>query len=375
MIPASAAGCVAVPAAAPPLTPAASSASVLEEEGEEEEEDGEGDKNVGIEEAAAAPGGIRLKAAACCAICREGCAAGCEVARTNRSRVVSCALLILSTALASGCFTAWQQVLPLMFAGKDHDANSTSLSSFTTTTTIMDPLLYSDSGADDKCSGSLWEKLSAREGDLLAFSSGVMYALGGPLAGSVADRYFVRRLKRLLSLSFLCLTGCFGLIVWAMPPPPWLLPPDGHKTANWAHNARSLGLTIVTISGLFAGAVVPPATELLAEDQLLSEGTSANLVMLLIQVFAFTTTLLVSTLSAPAMNVLMLSASGCCCLLCLPIKERYERRDADPNRESAVRDSSRCSSMRDSARSSLMATDCDLEPAQPQEPADADADA
>ena len=39
MIPASAAGCVAVPAAAPPLTPAASSASVLEEEGEEEEED------------------------------------------------------------------------------------------------------------------------------------------------------------------------------------------------------------------------------------------------------------------------------------------------------------------------------------------------
>ena len=81
----------------------------------------------------------------------------------------------------------------------------------------------------------------------------------------------------------LALCGNFVLIVLAMPPPPWLLADDtltGDALMR-TPGARVWGKLAIATSGLFAGALVPPATELLAEDQLLNEGTSANLVMLL----------------------------------------------------------------------------------------------
>ena len=256
----------------------------------------------------------------CSAAIGDACRTGCDEAARDPYRVVSTLLLMLASALASGCFTAWQQVLPLMFSLPDTDANNT--------------MGMGSDPDEDKCKGSFLSRLIAREGDMLAFSSGVAYALGGPLAGMIADRFFVRRLKRLLQISLTCLCGCFGVIVWAMPPPPWLQPDDGADTAIWKHHAEMLGRCTITASGLFAGAVVPPATELLAEDQLLSEGTSANLVMLFLQVFAFVTVLVVSSLSAPAMNVLMLAAAGTCFLLILPLRENYQRRNNDVFRDS-----------------------------------------
>ena len=56
--------------------------------------------------------------------------------------------------------------------------------------------------------------------------------------------------------------------------------------------------------------------------------------MLFLQVFAFVTVLVVSSLSAPAMNVLMLAAAGTCFLLILPLRENYQRRNNDVFRDS-----------------------------------------
>ena len=69
------------------------------------------------------------------------------------------------------------------------------------------------------------------------------------------------------------------------PPPPPGLPPQPVPAGHGPHTA-----IVITITGLFAGATMPPAVELLAEDQLLAEGTSANAVMLAVQFFAVTNT-------------------------------------------------------------------------------------
>ena len=60
-------------------------------------------------------------------------------------------------------------------------------------------------------------------GDILALAAGLTYALGGPIAGIVGDKYFVRRLKRLLMLSLIALSANFALVVLSMPPPPFLV--------------------------------------------------------------------------------------------------------------------------------------------------------
>ena len=117
-----------------------------------------------------------------------------------------------------------------------------------------------------------------------------------------------------------------------MPPPPWLLvdgAPTGDELWHFGKAGQTVGLVAIATSGLFAGMLVPPATELLAEDQLLSDGTSANLVMLLLQGFGISTTLGVSYLAAPAMHVALLTVSATCCLIVLPIRENYQRRDRD----------------------------------------------
>jgi MFS family permease len=79
------------------------------------------------------------------------------------------------------------------------------------------------SGDDSaRCSehSSLWARAEAHQGDLLAFATGVTYAIGAPLAGLVADRFFQRRLKRLLMLSTGVFAVNFAFVVALLPPPP-----------------------------------------------------------------------------------------------------------------------------------------------------------
>ena len=62
--------------------------------------------------------------------------------------------------------------------------------------------------------------------------------------------------------------------------------------------------------------------------QVLAEGTSANLVMLTIQVFAITNTAFVSIFAPAGMHLIMLVSSLACVLLVCGARERYARLDA-----------------------------------------------
>ena len=47
------------------------------------------------------------------------------------------------------------------------------------------------------CSDSVVARLEARQGAVRALLAGVAYAAGGPLAGAIGDKWFVRRRARL----------------------------------------------------------------------------------------------------------------------------------------------------------------------------------
>ena len=131
------------------------------------------------------------------------------------------------------------------------------------------------------------------------------------MAGALADRYFVRHLKRLLLLCLMALACVFALISLAMPPPPWLVA-NSHGGVHFSFGGKGLAVSTIAMSGLFAGACVAPAMELLAEAQVLSEGASANVTMLLIQIFAIAFTALVDVLAAPALHLLVLLSGAAC---------------------------------------------------------------
>ena len=207
-------------------------------------------------------------------------------------------LILLAVSWSTGGYQAYQQVLPLAFA----DEGSAAL---------------------QPCNETISTRLQHRNGDLFALASAVTYALGGPVAGILADKYFVRRLKRLMLISFLALGLNFGFIIWTMPPPPFMKSDTGG--AQFGPGGKWLSLFAVSTSGLFAGMTAVPALELLAEAQTLSEGASANLVMFGIQIFAILMTYLANVLSTPGLGVLMCAFAFCCLAVCLFVKEVYAR--------------------------------------------------
>lgn len=211
---------------------------------------------------------------------------------------LSSLIVILAVSWSTGGYQAYQQVLPLAFA----DEGGASL---------------------QPCNVSLSARLQDRDGDLFALASAITYALGGPVAGVLADKFYVRRLKRLMLLSFLALGLNFAFIIFTMPPPPFLKSDTGG--VNFGPGGKWLSLFAVSTSGLFAGMTTVPALELLAEAQTLSEGASANLVMFGIQVFAIIMTYLTNVLATPGLGTLMCVFAFCCLFICLFVKEAYAR--------------------------------------------------
>ena len=227
----------------------------------------------------------------------------CTMAHPGRASL----LILLAISWSTGAYQAYQQVLPLAFAD---EGSATTL----------------------PCNSSAYERLRRRDGDLFALASSVTYALGGPVAGVLADRYFVRNLKRLMLLCFLCLGVNFGFILFTMPPPPILNSDTGG--VRFGPGGEWLSLFAVGMSGLFAGMAAVPALELLAEAQTLSEGASANLVMLGIQVFAITMTYLTNVFATPGLGIVMTASIFCCVVVLIFVEEVYGRLDRmDPDDE------------------------------------------
>jgi MFS family permease len=221
--------------------------------------------------------------------------------KANREAWIPSLMVMLAAAWVSGCYTAWQTALPLMWVGGDDDPP------------LCDP------------AAPIFDRLKLREGDVLALAAGLTYSLGGPVAGALADRYFVRRLKRLLLITLLALLANFALICFSMPPPPIFLNHQKPEGVHFGPAGPSLAILAVTTSGLFAGASVVPAMELLAEAQYFSEGTSANLTMLLIQFFAVVNTALVNVFAAAAMHLVMIFSCLVCVLITMQFRESYAR--------------------------------------------------
>ena len=129
-------------------------------------------------------------------------------------------------------------------------------------------------------------------------------------------------------LSFLALGLNFGFILLTMPPPPFLVAADGTAGGvRFGPGGEAPALVAVACSGLFAGMTTVPALELLAEAQTLSEGASANLVMLGIQVFAISMTALANVLATPGLGIVMLASVACCLVVGSFVTERYARLD------------------------------------------------
>ena len=224
----------------------------------------------------------------------------------NARQWVSCLLLGLSTAWLNGFFSAWATTLPLSLRhdGVHAHAHAPAVAAAT---------------AADGC-----EHAAAHEGALLAFAAGVAYPVGGALAGWVADRYFVRRLRTLLLLCLLVASLSY-IAMLACRPPAWLA---GHGVLGSDRALLAVLAPSVIVAGVAIGGTMPVAFELLAEiSHPLPPGSSANAVVGLLQITATINTALAAALSPADMNVVMLSSMlPCACLLWFT-HERYGREE------------------------------------------------
>ena len=207
----------------------------------------------------------------------------------------SCVLIGVSAAWINGFFSSWSTNLPTMW----------------------------DLGSDSP----------VPSGAILGFAAAVAYPIGGALAGVVADRYFPRRLLKLLQLCLLVAMLAFVPVVALQPPPPWTT-----ATEPESETPPSLAVYVpcVVIGGAALGATMPISLELLAEiGYPLPPGVSANMVVPFVQIMSTMNTALVPVLSPPAMSVVMLISVFACTVLLLPVHEVYRR--SDPER-SGLRD-------------------------------------
>ena len=191
--------------------------------------------------------------------------------------------LLLSTGIMNGWYTAWQAVLPIVYKNT--------------------------------------EGFSDHDGDLFAFTSGLAYCLGGYLGGELGDRCFQGRLKYLLIIAFASGMANFAVLIWALPSP------FSEDRPGWSSHA--LVMALVTSTGIFAGATTSPALELLAEVSYpVSEGTTANLSMLLNQLAAVASVAIGPAVRPASVDTIMGAIFVFCGLALLPIDESSRRREA-----------------------------------------------
>ena len=105
-------------------------------------------------------------------------------------------------------------------------------------------------------------------GDMFAFLSLLFYSLGGFLIGEIGDRWFVKRLKRLLVLVTAIATLNFVATWLVLGPTP----------SYWG------ALVCSGLTGFWSGCTLPLIMELLAElTHPMGAGVTANMSMLLCQ--------------------------------------------------------------------------------------------
>ena len=156
------------------------------------------------------------------------------------------------------------------------------------------------------------------------------YALGGPVAAEISERYFARNLKGVISACFLS----SGLLSLAL----FLLLPSSFSGGVPAMQSSAVAcyrtvLVLVTLISFAIGGSMPPLLELMAEVAYpASEGITANGVILLTQIACLTIPAILPLLPEAAAfqwcNLIVLITMGLCFALTMPIKQVYRRRHA-----------------------------------------------
>jgi hypothetical protein len=204
----------------------------------------------------------------------------------------SCVYLVIACSAMNGSFISWQSVLPII------------------------------------CGGIVG--YTSHDGDVFAFISGITYCIGGFVGGELGDRFFVGRLKTLLLVLFALLVGNFIFLIAIMPSP---LYPE-KSSCDY-----TVLVAVVSMTGLFAGAIVPPALELLADVAFpVSEGTTANLAQLLTQGVCVVFTAAVPGIAPEWVNTVMGGIIVACGVCMFPVansaarlQEQEQRQLGDPS--------------------------------------------
>jgi len=169
---------------------------------------------------------------------------------------------------------------------------------------ILEPLSYTPSQAG-------W----------FGFGSTAGTVLGAAVVGFVADKWFVRRMKRMLLVIW---GACIALFTWftlSLPSPAFPNPPI-------PSNAASIGIA-VALGGLFQGAIDPPLYELAAEASFpVHESTSASLITFTWNVATLLMLFVAPHIPVEIYNTLLVSSFVLCALLTIVMREHYRRRDA-----------------------------------------------
>lgn len=196
-------------------------------------------------------------------------------------RDASFLFLALAVSVVNGVFQTWTAMLPV----------------------LLDTLGYSEEQAD-----------------FFSFISTITCVLGSGLAADVADRHFPRRLKALLQA---CLACALATFVWlgASMASPWSWKPLLPWSATTVAPAIGLG-------GFFVGATMPVGLELAAElTHPVPEGTSANFVMLLIQILGIVFLSVASAIASSAINVVLVAVVLSCLVVVSGVREVYLRQE------------------------------------------------
>eukprot|EP00039_Didymoeca_costata_P003206 m.66003 g.66003 ORF g.66003 m.66003 type:complete len:469 (-) comp11777_c0_seq2:173-1579(-) len=203
--------------------------------------------------------------------------------------------LIISNGIVQGTFQGWSALLPIMF----EDLGNSSKHVF-----------------------------SSHQGDQLAFYAVIGYAVAGYFAGEIADRFFQRRLKRIIIIFLIIATATSALLFCLIPGPNTFVRISmGNEALYWTVSASVLVLSVLV------GAAAPVTLELCAEISYpIKAGITANTTALLSQIVTTALTFAVNIPKKRAVAQVMHGIVFLCfassLLLCLPIRAVYKRKES-----------------------------------------------